>query len=194
MCMRWEYTPAHPGYGIFFFFSLVYKHLANLHEEIKIMVFVGPIWQLCLSLVFSFYFSLYLNHSCFWRYESCLILFFGNIHRFTWHDSLMEKLRHSCTTSPPYELRAYVNQYICKFFLCFFLLTTAARRYGRQRLFFLIILYLMIIDYRTYTMSYCIFVALLFFFFELRKMYTFAGCTEYFFHYWVFFASRFSLT
>lgn len=69
------YTSA-SGLWHFFFFSLVYKHLANLHEEIKIMVFVGPIWQLCLSLVFSFYFSLYLNHSCFWRYESCLILLF----------------------------------------------------------------------------------------------------------------------
>lgn len=54
------------------------------------------------------------------------------------------RLRHR----PPYELRAYVNQYICKlFFLCFFRGATRIFYY----FFFIFILAYFSVDYRTYT-------------------------------------------
>lgn len=64
---------------------------------------------------------------------------------------------------PPYELRAYVNQYICKlFFLCFF----SARPSEARTPFYIVYLCLSFFDYRTYTtraiVTFVCFVYLLF--------------------------------
>lgn len=58
----------------------------------------------------------------------------------------LTRLRHR----PPYELRAYVNQYICKFFLCFFSRVQPAY-FFYYYVFFIFILAYFSVDYRTYT-------------------------------------------
>lgn len=56
------------------------------------------------------------------------------------------RLRHR----PPYELRAYVNQYICKLFFCAFF-CGATRIFYYYYFFFIFILAYCSVDYRTYT-------------------------------------------
>ena len=143
--MRWEYAPAHPGYGIF----LVYKHLAIYMKRLRLWVGADSAAVPALRTVLYF---LLLGQDSSGKISSLisedLISRWISSFPSTWRDSRSGELRHR----PPYELRAYVNQYICKFFCAFFRRRPPRAGTVVDNFFFL---YLIIFDYRTYTTSYC---------------------------------------
>lgn len=65
--------------------------------------------------------------------------------------SLFTSKRRQPDCRPSYELRAYVNQYICKFFLAFFCRRPPRAGTAVDYFFFLF----SFSDYRTYTTNYC---------------------------------------